>query len=235
MNKERDLIVKQFKTFHDLSKELSLSIVKQKIRNQHYVLNHFLKKQKDQSVQREIINQISNVLELAQVENQELFLFEAQAASSYWKEINNILSKYGDSIRRSSKRRIGANKLLDIGYHYLLTEVKTSIESHRLWPEIGFFHKYRSGNKPFAYDVMELFRQPIVDKTVVQLYRQSKRPIVVNQYMIKKLIYNLKRRWLKEQMDNILDDEINKFVRLIKYNEPYEPFIWKWGHKNKKL
>lgn len=239
MNKSKDLILRQFYSFTNESHSLILArqVVFQKIRNQYIFLSMLARKQPD-LIERSNVSQVQSFMNNLNEERidkkHQIFLVEAKASSIYWNQFSKIIRERGqEKIIRSKKTRQGANRLLDIGYHYLGVKIRQQIETFGLWPEIGFLHTYRRGNTPFVYDVMELFRQPIVDKTLLHFINQSKRNHQ-QEMQIPSFLKRLKMKWIKEGMDQIIENEINKFYRFIKFNEPFSVHIWKWGHKKKK-
>jgi CRISP-associated protein Cas1 len=67
--------------------------------------------------------------------------------------------------RRPPKDRF--NALLGFGYALLLKDVMNAILAVGLEPALGFYHQPRTQASPLALDLMEIFRVPLVDMTVV--------------------------------------------------------------------
>lgn len=67
--------------------------------------------------------------------------------------------------RRPPKDRF--NALLSFGYALLLKDVMNGILTVGLEPALGFYHQPRSQASPLALDLLEVFRVPLVDMTVV--------------------------------------------------------------------
>jgi len=67
--------------------------------------------------------------------------------------------------RRPPKDRF--NALLSFGYGLLYQAVLQAVVAVGLEPALGFFHKPRSAAHPLVLDLMELFRSPVWDMTVV--------------------------------------------------------------------
>lgn len=61
------------------------------------------------------------------------------------------------------------NAYLNYCYGILYNEVERACLMHGLDPYIGLLHSERYGKKPFVYDVIEQFRQPVVDRAVITL------------------------------------------------------------------
>lgn len=67
--------------------------------------------------------------------------------------------------RRPPKDRF--NALLSFGYALLLKDVMNGILTVGLEPALGFYHQPRSQASPLALDLVEVFRVPLVDMTVM--------------------------------------------------------------------
>ncbi len=67
--------------------------------------------------------------------------------------------------RRPPKDRF--NAMLGFGYALLLKDVMNAILTVGLEPALGFYHQPRSQAAPLALDLLEIFRVPLVDMTVI--------------------------------------------------------------------
>lgn len=84
------------------------------------------------------------------------FLISAEVA----KELH-----FGGRNRRPPKDRF--NALLGFGYALLLKDVINAILTVGLEPALGFYHQPRSQAAPLALDLLEVFRVPLVDMTIM--------------------------------------------------------------------
>jgi CRISPR-associated protein Cas1 len=109
---------------------------------------------------------------------------EGQAAACYFGAVPALLVDQVDDRMRPRDRnrrppRDPFNALLSFGYGLLLREVVQSIRTVGLDGSFGFYHRPRSSAPPLALDLMELFRVPIVDMSVIAaVNRQQFRPDV---------------------------------------------------------
>jgi len=113
----------------------------------------------------------------------DLRIFEARIAQTYWKEyakaIETLWPKSGFSGRRSPQRSWSnaaadpTNALLNYGYSLLESACRAAIVSVGLLPEIGFVHEVASAKMPLAYDLQEPFRW-LVDLSVIEVVRDGK-------------------------------------------------------------
>lgn len=97
---------------------------------------------------------------------------EGSMASAYFGSFRYLLSAelsehfhFDVRNRRPPKDRV--NALLSFGYAQLLADASNAILTVGLEPAIGFFHTPRSQAAPLVLDVIELFRQLLVDIPVL--------------------------------------------------------------------
>ncbi|MEB3215373.1 MAG: type I-MYXAN CRISPR-associated endonuclease Cas1 [Nostocales cyanobacterium 94392] len=120
------------------------------------------------------IAQMKSVIKLIpQAESLESLLgYEGNLAALYFGALPDLISPdapqeilFNDRNRRPPKDRF--NCLLGFGYSLLIKDVMNSILTVGLEPALGFYHQPRSQAAPLALDLMEIFRVPLVDMTVM--------------------------------------------------------------------
>jgi len=97
---------------------------------------------------------------------------EGMAAKNYFAAFPHLLSDHvSDDFRPSGRSkhppRDRCNCLLSFGYALIQTLVHRSIVAVGLEPAFGFFHQPRTAAPPLMLDVMELFRTPLWEMTLV--------------------------------------------------------------------
>lgn len=97
---------------------------------------------------------------------------EGNLAAMYFKALPSLLTsdvpvalQFAGRNRRPPKDRF--NALLGFGYALLLKDVMNAILTVGLEPALGFYHQPRSQAPPLGLDLMEIFRVPLVDMTIV--------------------------------------------------------------------
>jgi CRISP-associated protein Cas1 len=97
---------------------------------------------------------------------------EGNLAALYFGALGLLISEEVDGAmrfehrnRRPPKDRF--NALLSFGYALLLKDVMNGILAVGLEPALGFYHQPRTQAPPLALDLMEIFRVPLVDMTVM--------------------------------------------------------------------
>lgn len=98
--------------------------------------------------------------------------YEGNIARLYFDALPELLSEsvaeefqFNNRNRRPPKDRF--NCLLSYGYSLLLKDVMGAILAVGLEPALGFYHQPRTQAPPLALDLMEIFRVPLVDLTVM--------------------------------------------------------------------
>lgn len=105
---------------------------------------------------------------------------EGMASKIYFEAFGNIFDakRWDWQGRNRRPPRDPINSMLSYGYAFLEREVRTGIAGTGLDPRIGFFHSNNGRKDSLVFDLMEMFRQNIIDKFVLKLInRHSFYPI----------------------------------------------------------
>lgn len=164
---------KQFSAAEDINFSLTLgrAIVAAKINNSKVVAQRYIRKRKHMSVAYEI-TQI-NIL-LAKIPfvsgTEELMGIEGAAAARYFSVIRNLIDEgWGFKQRLKQPPPDPVNSLLSYGYTLLFYNIYAMVRMHGLHPYIGFLHGIRDGHPALVSDIIEEFRAPVVDSTVLNM------------------------------------------------------------------
>lgn len=105
-----------------------------------------------------------------QADSVEMILgFEGNAAKAYFQCLPKLL-KNEDFIfsgRSSRPPKDPFNSMLSFGYSLLHRNIIGAVERHGLHPYFAFMHKMKFGHAALASDLIEDFRAPLVDATVL--------------------------------------------------------------------
>lgn len=108
----------------------------------------------------------------------EILLCEARYAKLYWKHFGKLLPNWCKWKTRNPYSSDTINKLLDIGYHTLVTIIQKKCDTLDIPTEIGLFHRAQSKHAhPLIYDIMEVFRVILVDEILLKFIHMKKEPI----------------------------------------------------------
>ncbi len=101
---------------------------------------------------------------------EEIMGLEGAAARHYWGAISMVLpQEYGFKRRTGRGARDPVNAALNYGYGILYGEVERALVLAGLDPYAGFLHVDRPGKPSLTLDLIEEFRQPVVDRTVIAM------------------------------------------------------------------
>jgi len=93
---------------------------------------------------------------------------EGMISDIYWKAFKTVIPDDFNFMERSGRNATDpVNAMLNYGYGILEGEIHRAIHIAGLDPYAGYLHADRPGSSTLTYDLMEEFRQQIVDKTVV--------------------------------------------------------------------
>lgn len=156
-------------------KTLLYHAAKSKKRSQPEVAEELLEMAREiSSIADRIRTLEANFIDRARVE---IMRLEAEAAEIYWQGFRLLLPKEVEFLgrrKRFDKPKDPVNVMLNYCYGLLASEVLLAVEYAGLEPFIGFLHKDSSRRPALVMDLMEEFRQPIVDRAVLRLLRSVK-------------------------------------------------------------
>ena len=161
--------------------------------------------------------------------------FEGIAARHYFSAFGEIITAPGWQWpgRKKHPAPDPVNALMGYGYWFLEREVRVALAGTKLDCRIGFMHTNNGRKDSLVYDMMELFRQKIIDRFVLTLI--NKKVMSLEYFYLEdgncRLTDEGKTRWIvayegymnkpvKEYAENtprqMIMDEVKDFVNFIK-------------------
>ncbi len=95
---------------------------------------------------------------------------EGAGAAVYYRQFGRMLKTVSFPGRKKHPSTDPANALLSLGYVMLGNEIAALLEARGLDPAVGFLHGIRYGRQSLSLDVIEAFRQPIIDRLTLRLF-----------------------------------------------------------------
>jgi CRISPR-associated protein Cas1 len=172
-SKNIPLRLAQYDRYRDDEFRLSLArrIVGNKIANGRSVLLKYAKNHPEVELEKEIVHLEASA---GNVNNQDsisaLMGVEGESAATYFRAYGRMFRKdlqFSERTRRPPRDPV--NSLLSLGYALLTSEITSSLAAHGLDVYIGFLHEIEYGRPSLALDLVEEFRQPVVDRFVLSL------------------------------------------------------------------
>lgn len=207
----------------------------------NYYLNYRIKRYPDMG--KIIVSDIKKILNVQNIlsndtesTRKKLFLNEAVATKYYWHSFGILIGSGGTWKRFYPKATDEINMLLNIAYTMLLNTVRVVISNFKLSVEIGFLHSPVSGEESLLYDLVELFRQPVVDSCLLPFFIRKN-----NNHNQQKIILAIsknlnKQYWYKGfnmKLKTIIQNELYEFERCLKNGKTFIPYKHSWSHRTK--
>lgn len=181
----KNAIVKKeqyFSLMDSRSGYLAKAFIIAKIENQKAVLGTLAKSRENNDFLLNQRDKLSDSLEkLSKIYNKtsdnlrnKIMGIEGQASVEYWAGFSDVLDEKWDFRGRSGRgAQDPVNSLLNYGYAVVESEIWKSIYLAGLDPYCGFLHSERYGRASLVFDLIEEFRQQIVDKTILSIVNKN--------------------------------------------------------------
>lgn len=161
--------------------EISRELIMSKMKNQKATLttlnkNRRLKRVYDNRQKiEEIISQLNQLSLNGDNESVRMKIMglEGKASNEYWKGVKHFIPKEINFESRTKKPTDLLNSMLNYGYAILASEITKSILVNGLDPYCGLLHFDMDNRTSLTFDLIEPFRQQIVDKTVISLINRK--------------------------------------------------------------
>lgn len=154
-------------------------LIKSKIKNQKGTLKTLNKNKRLESVSNvrlkmdEYVKQLDNLNLNDNNVKMQIMGIEGKASNDYWNCMKHFIPKDIEFDLRTKKPTDLLNSMLNYGYAILASEITKSIHLNGLDPYCGFLHYDMDRRTSLTFDLIEPFRQQIVDKTVISLINRK--------------------------------------------------------------
>ncbi len=173
----------------------------------------------------------------------QLLSIEGRAAKTYWRGIKTSLP---DSIDWPGRLGRGArdpfNAALNYGYGILYSQIERALVLAGLDPYGGFIHVDRPGKPSLVLDLIEEFRAPVVDRTVLGLVNkgvglsQDERGLLTEKtrrLLADKILARLdsheRHQQKRHALRNIIQMQARQVASFVRGDsDDYLPFIARW-------
>jgi CRISPR-associated protein Cas1 len=207
---------------------LAKAFIKAKIENQKAVLGTLAKSRENPTLitQRDKLKNFS--LKIDEIHDKpindirgSIFGVEGQASIEYWKGFKSVIDeKFGFISRSGRGAQDPVNSMLNYGYAIIQADIWRTLHLAGLDPYCGFLHSDRKGRTSLVFDLMEEFRQQIVDKTVLSIL--NRKQVNVKDFELKNsnmIILDKARRLLIKTIQLKLSSKIDFNGKNVKYND----------------
>lgn len=150
---------------------IAREIVRAKLRSSLTVLERF--SPRHQAVRAPMHDISSYAARIGNAEPEQLRGLEGIAARRYYEALQSPLGHYGFTGRNRRPPRDPVNAALSYGYALLFARVHLAVQQTGLHPEVGVLHAESRRNPALSLDLMEEFRIPIIDLTVMRAFMRG--------------------------------------------------------------
>ena len=171
-NQSVNRLMRQINVFQDRAIELSKEIIAEKINNQYSLLKQYAKSRKVEDINIAAQKLKKTLEKLSKAKDvQEILGVEGMASKYYFNTFPYILDQsiWNWKGRSQHPGKDPINALLNYGYAFLEREVRIAILLSGMDARIGFYHSNDGRKDSLVFDLMELFRQPVIDRFVLSL------------------------------------------------------------------
>ena len=171
----------------------------------------------------------------------ELMGLEGTGGRMYWKEIGNMLP---DALGFAGRSHQGAtdavNAAINYGYGILTSHVWGAVMNAGLEPFAGFLHVDRSGKPSLVLDLVEEFRQPVVDRAIFSWLNKGGQLALVKGMLdgasrenvasrvLMRLTATEQHRGKQHQIRSIVQMQARLAASAVRGLRSYRPFSFKW-------
>ena len=100
--------------------------------------------------------------------------YEGTASARYWQWFELMVDEETDFKERITRGATDlVNQMLNYGYAILYRLVRDSVIHQGLHPELGYLHAYQKNKDTLVFDLVEPFRQPVVDRAVLAMINRG--------------------------------------------------------------
>src|SRR5713101_6283093 len=166
---------------------------------------------------------------------------EGLAGRLYWEGVRTIIGQRAEFFGREHRGATDAvNSLLNYGYGILYSQVWGSLMNAGLEPFAGFLHVDRPGKPSLVLDMIEEFRQPIVDRAVIALIGKGVALDVqdgmltdearrtVAQAVLERLDSEVAFRGRRQLVRSVIQIQARTLATFLRREGGYRSFSFKW-------
>lgn len=245
----------QFRALDDeRGAEFSRIVVRGKLRNQRKLLLYFGKYlKKAYSDRYPVLEEKIALLEESEKKvnrlkgktvhqvRSELMGIEGSSSRAYWEGVHEIIRgrvEFMGRVHRGATDKV--NAMLNYGYGILYSHVWGAVVCAGLEPFAGFLHVDRPGKPSLVLDLVEEFRQPVVDRSVISYINLGENMKMegglldadtrkgLSQKIIQRLESRESYQGKKYQIRSVIQIQARNLAAFLRGERDYRPFSFKW-------
>ena len=237
----------QYEMYHDLKRRMEMArrIVNNKIQNQINIIRgiHVQSGEYFWKEDVEKMEEYQSRLPQKQTSN-EILGIEGLCSNIYFGAFGKMLrSEIEFHGRNRRPPRDPVNTIISLGYTFLTKEVSNTLDAESFEMYLGFLHGIRYGRKSLALDMVEEFRQPVVDRLTIRLFNKriftefdftaEEDRVLLNEDGFKKFCWEFER-WMTDKsfsgngvsFRSRIKEQAGRLKQAVQGNGEYIPFRW---------
>ena len=235
----------QYEIYQNMEKRLAFAkqIVFSKIENQRQLIKNWRWDPGDQEWKTEMkqIEELQKKVFTAE-RTGKLMGLEGMASNLYFRSFGRMFKcefRFDGRNRRPPRDPI--NVMISLGYTFLTQEVSKALEGQSCEMYMGFLHGIRDGRKSLPLDMVEEFRQPVVDRMVIRMFNKQmiqkydftfeEDSVILNEDGFWKFCREFER-WMtdkncsgeEESYRQLIQRQAEKLKQAVQEREVYQPY-----------
>jgi CRISP-associated protein Cas1 len=163
---------------------------------------------------------------------------EGRGANLYWEGVAKVAPDFGGREGRGATDL--ANSLLNYGYGILYHRLLSAVTRAGLDPFAGYVHTDRPGKPSLVLDLIEEFRQPVVDRAVFGMLGTGfklgmdgdrlddpTRKLVAGKVR-ERLAVRVRHRGKRHTLENVIHIQARAVASFVRDGVLYKPFVGSW-------
>lgn len=217
--------------------EIAKSIIRAKAKNQINLLKYYNRRKNNSLIDNkiEIMKGLFQKIENAK-DKQTLMGIEGNISTHYWRAFGEIINKNNFTRTHKDSKDV-INQALNYGYAILYNRIQSLLLHNGFNLSYPILHSIQSNKPTLSYDMIEEFRQAVVDREIISILNHkiklSQNNGKLNKTSIKILIEHIqsrlstptKSRYGKTTLLNIISYQINHLKHSLLDYKPYKGFI----------
>ena len=239
----------QYQMYLDEARRLSMArrITENKIQNQMEVIRRHRWTESDYDWKTDVRQMERNLEKLSKTETpNEILGVEGICSNIYFRSFGQMLHcDFTFNGRNRRPPRDPVNVIISLAYTLLTKELCNALDAESFEPYLGFLHGIRYGRKSLALDIIEEFRQPVVDRLVIILFNKrmigkydfefpEEDRVVLTEDGFRKFCTEYER-WMNGRNSlsgnpsfrNLIRSQVKELKKAISEHREYEPFRWR--------
>jgi CRISP-associated protein Cas1 len=166
---------------------------------------------------------------------------EGTAGRIYWEAVQEIIGHRVEFFGREHRGATdGVNSLLNYGYGILYSQIWGAVLNAGLEPFAGFLHVDRPGKPSLVLDMVEEFRQPVVDRTVIAYVNlgtsigmkdgllDADTRKTIGDRIVERLVATETYKGKQYQIRSIIQMQARRLAGFLRGDGVYKAFSFKW-------